>query len=80
MPPLDALLLISSLLIIISVIAARVSHSFGLPALLLFLALGMFAGEEGPGKIVFNDHDPRVWPSCNVARRSVALRMRFRQK
>jgi cell volume regulation protein A len=42
--------------LIISIIATRASNKFGVPALILFLAIGMLAGSEGPGGIDFADY------------------------
>ncbi|NWG35718.1 MAG: potassium/proton antiporter [Chloroflexi bacterium] len=42
-------------LLLLSVFASKVSDHFGIPALLLFLALGMLAGSDGPGGIYFDD-------------------------
>ena len=44
-----------SLLILISIIANKFSERLGVPALLIFLIVGMLAGSEGPGGIPFND-------------------------
>lgn len=44
-----------SLLILISIIANKFSERLGVPALLIFLIVGMFAGSEGPGGIPFDD-------------------------
>ncbi len=51
----ESLLLIGSVLILISIAFSRVSDNLGLPALLLFLAIGMLAGSEGPGGIYFDN-------------------------
>lgn len=51
----DYVLLIGSVLILLSITIARISDNFGLPALLLFLGIGMLAGSEGPGGIYFDD-------------------------
>ena len=51
----EYLLLIGSTLILISIAIARSSDNLGVPALLLFLAIGMLAGSEGPGGIYFDD-------------------------
>jgi cell volume regulation protein A len=44
-----------SLLFLTSVIASKVSDRFGIPILLLFLAIGILAGSEGIGGIYFDD-------------------------
>lgn len=42
-------------LVFFSVVANTVSARFGMPLLLVFLVVGMLAGEDGPGGIFFND-------------------------
>ncbi|MGB4578364.1 MAG: potassium/proton antiporter, partial [Methanoculleus sp.] len=44
-----------ALLILVSIIANKFSERLGVPALLIFLIVGMLAGSEGPGGIPFND-------------------------
>src|SRR5690606_34246428 len=39
----------------ISIVVGKTSYKFGVPTLLLFLAIGMLAGSEGIGGIYFND-------------------------
>ncbi len=51
----DYILLIGSALILISLAIAKLSDNLGVPALLLFLAVGMLAGSDGPGGIQFDD-------------------------
>ncbi|MGQ9877130.1 MAG: potassium/proton antiporter [Chloroflexus sp.] len=51
----EPLLLIIGLLLAISVAATRASNRFGVPALILFMAVGMLAGSDGPGGIAFTD-------------------------
>ena len=55
--PIDSLLLIASLLILAGVAVSRLSDNLGVPALVLFLGIGMLAGSEGPGGIYFDDVD-----------------------
>ena len=51
----ETLFIIISLLLLLSIIASKVSDRFGIPALLVFLLLGMLAGSEGLGGIYFDD-------------------------
>jgi cell volume regulation protein A len=51
----ENILLIGSILLIISIILGKTSFRFGVPTLVFFLAVGMLAGAEGPGKIVFDN-------------------------
>jgi potassium/hydrogen antiporter len=48
------ILLIGSLLLFLSLLASRTTK-YGIPTLILFLAVGMLAGSEGLGGIVFDD-------------------------
>jgi cell volume regulation protein A len=52
--PLEYLLLWVSILLLLSVLASKISGKMGVPALILFLAIGMLAGSEGPGGIHFD--------------------------
>ena len=52
----DALLLLGSVLILLSLAIAKLSDNLGVPALLLFLGVGMLAGSDGPGGIAFDDY------------------------
>ena len=52
---LDYFLLGSAILILLSVIFAKIFDNLGLPTLILFIALGMLAGSEGIGGIYFNE-------------------------
>ena len=51
----NALFLICGLLLFVSVISSRLSARFGMPLLLVFLIVGMLAGEEGIGGIQFDN-------------------------
>lgn len=54
--PLENVLLVVSLLLVVSVIGSRFSATAGVPALLVFLGIGMLAGSEGPGGIEFTSY------------------------
>ena len=54
-PSIEYLLLVIAVLILVSVLANKVSGRLGVPALLVFLLVGMLAGSEGPGGIYFDD-------------------------
>lgn len=51
----ENILLIGSLLLFVSIIVGKTSYKFGVPTLLLFLAIGMFAGSDGIGGIQFDN-------------------------
>ncbi|AMD01178.1 MULTISPECIES: potassium/proton antiporter [Halomonas] len=56
MDTINTLFLLSGFLIALSVLASRLSSMVGLPLLLIFLGLGMLAGEEGVLGIRFDDY------------------------
>ncbi len=45
----------AAVLVLVSIIANKVSGRLGLPALLIFIIVGMLAGSEGPGGIYFDN-------------------------
>lgn len=48
-------LLVAGGLVMAGILVSPLSKRLGMPVLLLFLAVGMLAGEDGPGKIRFDD-------------------------
>jgi cell volume regulation protein A len=54
---LNTLLLLGAALVLAGILSSLVAKRFGAPLLLVFLVIGMLAGEDGPGGIKFNDYD-----------------------
>lgn len=54
-PLLDTIIFIGSLLLIIGIVSSKLAARVGLPVLVLFLGIGMVAGEDGPGRIQFDN-------------------------
>lgn len=51
----DIVLLTAAVLLLISILASKALGKYGIPSLLLFLVVGMFAGSDGPGGIYFDN-------------------------
>ena len=51
----ENILLVGSILLLLSIFAGKTSYRFGVPTLLLFLAVGMIAGSDGLGGIHFDN-------------------------
>lgn len=52
----NAILLLGSALIIAGILSSLIATRFGAPMLLVFLGVGMLAGEDGPGHLSFSDY------------------------
>ncbi|MBN2484970.1 MAG: potassium/proton antiporter [Bacteroidales bacterium] len=50
----ENILLVGSILLFVSLLAGKTSSKFGIPVLILFMAVGMLAGSEGIGGIYFD--------------------------
>ena len=50
-------ILIAAVLLLAGIFSSKISERFGIPALVLFLGIGMLAGSDGPGGIYFNNAD-----------------------
>lgn len=51
----ENILFIGSILLMISLFIGKTSYKFGVPTLILFLAIGMLAGSDGIGGLIFED-------------------------
>ncbi|HEY0300327.1 MAG TPA: potassium/proton antiporter, partial [Rhizomicrobium sp.] len=52
----NAVLLLGAALIIAGILSSLIATRFGAPMLLVFLGVGMLAGEDGPGGLRFSDY------------------------
>ena len=57
MKDLELVLVLACVLVLVSILASKASGRSGVPALLLFLGIGMLAGSEGIGGIYFDNAD-----------------------
>lgn len=60
-----------AVLLLASVVASKASGRFGVPALLVFLVIGMLAGSDGPGGIEFDS--PRAAQSLGIVALALIL-------
>lgn len=51
-----AVLLVGAFLVLVGIASSLVAQRFGAPLLFVFLLIGMLAGQDGPGGLVFNDY------------------------
>ena len=49
-------LLVGAVLVLIGIVSSFVATRFGVPLLVVFLTIGMLAGEDGPGNIAFENY------------------------
>jgi cell volume regulation protein A len=70
-PDIEAILLVVGVLLLATVLAARLSERLRAPSLLLFLLVGMLAGSEGPGGIEFDS--PEAAQAVGTAALAVIL-------
>jgi cell volume regulation protein A len=52
----DRLILLAAVLLVLGIVSSKLSSRVGLPVLVLFLVVGMLAGEEGPGGVAFGSY------------------------
>jgi cell volume regulation protein A len=52
----NTLLLLGAVLAMVGIFSSLIAARVGAPLLLVFLIIGMLAGEDGPGGLVFNDY------------------------
>ena len=52
----NSVIFVGAALVLLGIFSSLVATRFGVPLLLVFLVVGMLAGQDGPGGIVFNDY------------------------
>jgi potassium/hydrogen antiporter len=55
MESLELSLLVGATLVVLSIVVSPLANRFGAPILLVFLAIGMLVGQDGPGGVEFDD-------------------------
>ncbi|MBD1574377.1 potassium/proton antiporter [Vibrio sp. S17_S38] len=51
----DQIILLAAILIILGILSSKLSARLGLPVLVMFLLVGMLAGQDGPGGVAFDN-------------------------
>lgn len=54
MPGIELVFVLAAILLLLAVLASKISGRTGVPSLLIFLLIGMFLGSDGPGQIYFD--------------------------
>ena len=57
---LDRILLAGAAVLLVAVVAVRLSGRLGLPSLLIYLGMGLVLGESGPGHIRLRERPARA--------------------
>lgn len=52
----NTVVLLGALLVLAGILSSLIARRFGAPLLFVFLVIGMLAGEDGPGGILFDDY------------------------
>lgn len=52
----DRIILVGAILLLVGILSSKLSTRVGLPVLVLFIAVGMLAGEDGIGRIEFDNY------------------------
>src|SRR4029078_7735233 len=52
---LEWILIVFSSLVVVRILTIKLCNRFGIPSLVLFVAIGMLAGSDGPGGMYFDD-------------------------
>ncbi|MEX2472513.1 MAG: cation:proton antiporter, partial [Gemmatimonadota bacterium] len=55
MPGIDTLILLGAALLLVSILSSKLSARVGVPTLVIFMGVGMLAGEDGPLGLAFDD-------------------------
>lgn len=55
MTTIDELILLAGVLLLTAIVSSKISVRAGVPALVIFMAVGMLAGEDGPVGLLFDD-------------------------